>query len=153
MILVKRKDGGHPEGGVAHVQESAEEQSWHTVGERCGSMLAKMKQRQAHKIREIRHELVNAGYQSLGEQAEALGLSRSTTWAMLNGNYKGSGLSVAIINRMLDAPDLPPRVRQKVLEYVEEKAAGLYGHNETQRTKFTSRLIAHVEQPKLRKAG
>jgi hypothetical protein len=38
------------------------------------------------------------------------------------------------------APQLPPLARTKILEYVEEKAAGLYGGSRTQRRKFAARL-------------
>jgi hypothetical protein len=37
---------------------------------------------------------------------------------------------------MLAAPELPPLARTKILEYVEEKAAGLYGGSQHQRRKF-----------------
>ena len=104
-----------------------------------------MKARQSSKIRELGGALVTAGFLTLDEQATALGLCRSTTWTMLKANYKASGLSATIINRMLAAPQLPPLVRAKVLEYVEEKAAGLYGHSKTQRRRFTARLsVARV---------
>ena len=43
------------------------------------------------------------------------------------GHHKTSGLSVAIINRMLASPGLPPRVRLKIFEYIEEKSSGVYG--------------------------
>jgi hypothetical protein len=76
----------------------------------------------------LREALVAAGIFALDDQAKALGLGRSTTWTILKGNHKGSGLSAALINRILVAPQLPPLVRAKVLEYVEEKADGRYGH-------------------------
>ena len=41
------------------------------------------------------------GLVTLSSQSSALGLSRSTTWAILQANHKGSGLSGAIIKRML----------------------------------------------------
>jgi hypothetical protein len=41
---------------------------------------------------------------------------------------------------MLAAPDLPPLARSKILEYIEEKAAGLYGGSRSQRRKFAARL-------------
>jgi len=47
---------------------------------------------------------------------------------------------LSIINRMLAAPELPALARTKILEYVEEKAAGLYGDSRSQRRKFTARL-------------
>ena len=99
-----------------------------------------MKARQSTKIQEIGEALALGGLFSLDDQAEALGLTRSTTWTILKGNHKSNGLSAAIINRILAAPRLPPLVRAKTLEYVEEKAAGLYGHSRAQRRKFVSQL-------------
>jgi len=32
-------------------------------------------------------------------------------------------------------------VREKILEYVEEKRAGLYGHNKRQTERFTAGLV------------
>jgi hypothetical protein len=99
-----------------------------------------MKARQSSKIREIGDALVAMGYLALDEQAKALGLARSTAWTILQANHKSSGLSAALINRMLAAPQLPPRVRAIILEYVEEKVAGLYGHSKLQLRRFTTRL-------------
>jgi hypothetical protein len=76
---------------------------------------------------EIGEALVTAGYDNLDDQATALGLSRSTTWTIIRGAHKSSGLSAAILNRMLSAPDLHSLVRRKILEYTLEKSAGLYG--------------------------
>jgi hypothetical protein len=106
-----------------------------------------MKAQQSAKIREICESLVAAGLLTLDDQAEALGLSRSTTWVILKGNHKGSGLSATIINRILAAPQLSPLVRARVLEYVEEKAAGSYGYSKSLRRKFIARLsIKQIEQ-------
>jgi hypothetical protein len=99
-----------------------------------------MKARQRLRITELGDALVAAGFIALDEQASAVGLSRSTTWTILKGNHKGSGLSATIINRMLLAPRLPPLVRAKILEYVEEKSEGLYGDSTTRRRKFIARL-------------
>jgi hypothetical protein len=74
---------------------------------------------------EIRDVLVAAGLVTLDQQAAVLTLSRSTTWNLLSGKHKGSGISAAIINRILAAPRLPPPVRAKILQYVVEKTAGL----------------------------
>ena len=41
---------------------------------------------------------------------------------------------------MLRTPQLPPLVRATVFEYIEEKAAGAYGHSKVQRERFVSRL-------------
>jgi hypothetical protein len=69
-----------------------------------------------------------------------LGLPRSTTWTILKGNHKNSGLSAATINRILATPQLPPIVRAKIHEYIEEKIAGLYGDSKTQLRRFFATL-------------
>ena len=103
-----------------------------------------MKAMQCSKIRELRQALVKAGYLTLSQQAEILRLGRSTTWAVLRGNHKSSGLSAASIKRMLASQQLPPPVRKTLLEYVEEKSAGAYGHHQAQLRKFHERLGATV---------
>ena len=104
------------------------------------SPLAAMRQRQNAKIREIKYVLAAAGVPTLDNQAEALGLSRSTAWHLLNGKHKGSGISASINNRMLAAPRLPPAVRVTLLEYIAEKVAGRYGDSKLRLSKFTARL-------------
>jgi hypothetical protein len=86
-----------------------------------------MKARQNSKIREIGETLRTAGFLTLDQQANALGLCRSTTWTIVQGNHKTSGIRPALINRMLAAPQLPVSVRARILEYVEERSAALYG--------------------------
>ena len=103
-------------------------------------LTARMKARQSSKIRELAEAVKSAGFLTLDEQAKALGLSRSTAWTIRKASHKASGLSASIINRMLAAPELPPLARTKILEYVEEKAAGLYGGSRSQRRKFAARL-------------
>jgi hypothetical protein len=95
-------------------------------------MILEMKTRQSCKIRELGGALITAGFRTLDEQARALGLSRSTAWAVLKANHKASGLAAATISRMLSSPELPTHVRATILTYVEEKLAGLYGHNKIQ---------------------
>src|SRR5262245_40990520 len=85
---------------------------------------ARMKARQGSKIRELVEAVKSAGFLTLNEQAKALGLPRSTAWTIRKASHKASGLSASIINRMLAAPELPALPRIKILEYVEEKAAG-----------------------------
>jgi len=97
-------------------------------------------QRQSHKIVELKEALVREGYLTVNAQAAALGLGRSTTWTVLRANHKASGLSASVIARMLSAPQLPPSVREKILEYVQEKQAGLYGHNRRQIERFAAGL-------------
>lgn len=95
-----------------------------------------LKARQCAKIAELREILLRAGYRSLDKQAVALGLSRSTTWAVLKANHKSSGVSGSIIKRMLRSPALPLLARQWIDEYVEEKVAGRYGHRRNRLTIF-----------------
>jgi hypothetical protein len=108
-----------------------------------------MKARQRAKIEEIGAALVSAGCVSLDEQAKALGLCRSSTFALRRAGHKTSGLSAATIHSMLSAPSLPLTVRAKIVEYVEEKTAGLYGHSECQIRAFkrvrVERMVRRAE--------
>lgn len=99
-----------------------------------------MKDRQTSKIKELAEALLVAGFVSLDEQANALGLSRSTTWTILKAKHKNYGLSAAVIKRLLRKPDLHSQVRAKIIEYVREKAAGSYGHNNAQLRRFVRHL-------------
>ena len=110
---------------------------WNHV--RKKSKAADLKARQAAKLREVGEALRAAGFSTLDKQADALALCRSTAWTVLQANHKASGLSAALIKRILAAPKLPASVREKLLEYVEEKAAGLYGHYK-QGCKFVATL-------------
>ena len=103
---------------------------------------SKLKMRQRSKIAEIRATLVDAGFVALDEQAATLGLSRSTAWSILNPHHKSSGLSAYTICRILRSPRLPGFVRQRVLEYMQEKIEGLYGHTERRRREFAECLMA-----------
>ena len=91
-------------------------------GERPYSFSTEMKARQSSKIRELADAVEAAGFLTLDEQAQVLGVPRSTAWTIRRASHKASGLSA------------------KILEYVEEKAAGLYGGNQRQRRRFTTRL-------------
>ena len=97
-----------------------------------------MKAQQRSKIKEIGEALVAAGFRALDKQAEALGLCRSTTWTILKGRQKNSGLTVGTLNRILATPKLPPIVRAKVLEYIREKSDGLYGDSVKRLSKFAA---------------
>jgi len=116
----------------------------HSYQWRRSQSMADLKARQAEKIREIAEALVASGFRTVAAQSRLLGLGRSTTWTILRGNHKSSGLSAKIIGRILVSSDLPPRVRAKVLEYVEDKASGRYGHSAKLRRKFISALVAQV---------
>jgi hypothetical protein len=104
--------------------------------------VAKMKARQSAKIRDIANILAANGFHTLDAQARILGIGRSTAWTILKSNHKGSGLSAKIINRILSVRQLPPLVRKTILEYVEEKASGRYGHSAKLRRKFITALSA-----------
>src|ERR1700730_11594882 len=69
-----------------------------------------------------------------------LGLPRSTAWTILKTRHKSTGLSAAIIERMLRSSKLPPRARAILVEYVEEKSFGLYGGSRRQQQRFAVRL-------------
>jgi uncharacterized protein YjbJ (UPF0337 family) len=116
----------------------------HRRGDRVTLSVAEMKARQTSKLRQLADALIAAEFRTLDEQAKVLGLSRSTTWTILNANHKGSGLSVAITNRILAAPRLPQPVRSVLVEYAGEKAAGLYGGSMAQRRQFAARLSINV---------
>jgi hypothetical protein len=103
-------------------------------------MVSAQKTRQSAKIKEIANALVNVGYLTLDEQARVLGLCRSTTWTLVKTSHKGSGLSAGLVNRMLASSQLPAPVREKVIEYVQERLAGLHGHSASQCRKFAARL-------------
>jgi hypothetical protein len=108
--------------------------------------VAKMKARQSAKIREIADALISAGFTTLDEQADILGVCRSTAWTLLKSTHKGSGLSAKVISRMLTVRQLPPLIRRKILEYVEDKASGQYGHSAKLRRKFITALASrHIE--------
>jgi hypothetical protein len=103
------------------------------------SSISEARARQRRRIRELGDALAAVGVVTVDERARALGLSRSTTAVVLKGNHKASGLAAATINQMLSSSKLPPRARATILTYVEEKLAGLYGHNKAQLRRFAAR--------------
>jgi hypothetical protein len=119
---------------------AASERHGHPSRVRDRLLPTELKALQRLKIRKLRDALVNAGLVTLDAQAEALGLRRSTTWAILQANHKASGLSAAIVNRMLESPHLPQTVRATLFEYIEEKSAGYYGASVIQRRRFAARV-------------
>ena len=120
----------------------------------CNSTVTELKSKQCAKIKEIRTALISLGFLSLDEQAAVLGLGRSTAWAVMKGNHKASGLSATILSRMLGAPGLPDAVGVRILEYVQEKAAGIYGHSHKQRQQFIARLsVSGAAGPVLKSSG
>jgi hypothetical protein len=111
-----------------------------TVAHSPASIIFQMKMRQSVKIGELRQALVAAGLSRLDQQAAVLGLQRSTTWHVLKANHKSSGLSAKIIKRMLNSPQLPPPARRILLDYVDEKCGGAYGHDRVQVRLFCAQL-------------
>jgi hypothetical protein len=95
-----------------------------------------MKAAQCRKLAELRAALITNGYRTAAKQAAVLNLSRSTAWKILKGDHKQSGLTAAIINRMLASPDLPPGARKIIDEYVIEKLRGAYGHQKEPLKRF-----------------
>jgi hypothetical protein len=112
------------------------------------SICSDLKARQSAKLHELRQALMDAGFVRLDKQARVLELSRSTAWTVMSGSHKCSGLSAAIIKRMLNSPQLPPSARTVLLEYVEEKSAGLYGHGQGPLRLFRAQLgqLANVDK-------
>ena len=104
--------------------------------------LARAKTLQALKLAEIRNALIKAGYRSAGEQAKILGVGRSTAWALLNRN-KRTGPSSVVLKHILSSPDLPPAVRHKIEEFIDDKIAGRYGHREIRRRWFRDQF-SHI---------
>ena len=88
------------------------------------------KARLASKIAEVRDALIAAGHTTTAEQAIALGVTRSTAWALLNRPGK-VGPSAIVLKRILSSQSLPQEARLKVEEYIKDKSAGRYAHHES----------------------
>ena len=97
------------------------------------------KARQALELAEFRAALIAGGFDTINKQASALGLGRSTTWALLNRD-KRAGPSASVIKGILSSPSLPPVARRKIEEYVREKSRGLYGHSWRRAQTFRERF-------------
>ena len=106
------------------------------------SSISILKARQCAKIAEFREALIASGFDSVDAQAAVLGLSRSSTWAILNRNHKASGLSASVINRIMRSTELPPAARDTLEEYVQEKLMGKYGHPRQRLRRFRDRLLS-----------
>src|SRR6266576_2149743 len=79
------------------------------------ALAAEMRARHSSKIQQLKAALEAAGYRGLDQQANALGLSRSTTWTIVAGKHKTSGLSAITVKRMLQNPKLPAAVRATIV--------------------------------------
>jgi hypothetical protein len=115
------------------------------LAEQLQSSISILKARQCAKITEFRDALIASGFDSLDAQAGALGLSRSSTWMILNRNHKATGLSSSVINRIMHSTRLPSAARAKLEEYVRERLTGQYGHPPKCLRRFRSRLLTCPE--------
>jgi hypothetical protein len=97
------------------------------------------KERQAAKLADIREMLVAAGYDTTAKQAAVLGVCRATAWVVLNRD-KRAGPSASVLKRILSSPSVPPTVRRKIEEYIQDKSRGLYGHCEPSTRAFSSQF-------------
>jgi len=111
------------------------------IRELLADLRLEAKARQVSKLAEIREALIAAGCDTTAKQAAALGVCRSTAWALLNRDNR-VGPSAKIIKRILCAPKLPPAVRRKVEEYVEERINGLFGHTDVRVRWFRDQIRA-----------
>jgi hypothetical protein len=103
--------------------------------------------RQREQIGQIGVALRRAGFVALNDQARALGLSRSTTWKLLQADHKTSGLHAGLICHMLAHEDLPPSVRSVLRQYVIEKVRGDYGHGLLRRRRFAAHFWNVLDLP------
>jgi hypothetical protein len=75
------------------------------------------------RLRDIGNALIAAGYYSLGKQAKALGVGRSTAWNIVNGKNKCDRLAKKTTDRILANPETPPTVRKIIKQYLDEKTS------------------------------
>jgi len=75
------------------------------------------------KFQNIVQALIASGYVSLDEQAEALGLCRSTAWTIMKNKHKLARLSSKTIDRIITNPRTPQLVLTAVHEYLGSKSS------------------------------
>ena len=75
----------------------------------------------ATNIQHIVSALLGEGYTSLDAQAKALGIHRATAWTIIGQKHKLDRLNTNTTNRMLANPELPPRVRTVIQQYLAER--------------------------------
>jgi hypothetical protein len=107
---------------------------------------------QAAKLAEIREALVAAGYDTTAKQGAILGVCRATAWVVLNRD-KRAGPSISVIKRILSSPHVPPAVRRKVEEYIEDRIGGLYGHCESATRAFRNQFDTRRRNLELSKSN
>jgi hypothetical protein len=94
---------------------------------------------QQSRILEISEVLSRHGHCTVDQQARILNVPRSTAWTILRPTHKYSGLTIRVLLKMLNAPELPPEARQKVLDYLNEKAEGRFGSNRNCQRRFKTK--------------
>jgi hypothetical protein len=132
-------------GLLAAARDEHHAEEWGTKRRRRAriDLQSKAKARQATKLAEIREALVTAGYDTTAKQAAVLGVCRATAWVLLNRD-KRAGPSANVIKRILSSSNVPPEVRRKFEEYIEDKKGGLYGHCKSTTRAFSSKFdIGH----------
>jgi hypothetical protein len=134
-ILLSRVDDEFRDMGKTHFSKAHELRD---VPRRDDNRAAKA--RQCAKISAIRSALVSAGFVTVESQSKSLGLARSTTWKVLRGDQKNSGLSASTVKRMLASTELPAAARRTIEEYVYEKLLGAYGHPSARLKLFRKQL-------------
>jgi hypothetical protein len=75
-------------------------------------------ERRRNSIRQIVDALVAAGYQSLDNQAKALGVHRSTAWTIISTRHKVGPLNAKTTTRILTNPETPESIRALVRNYL-----------------------------------
>src|SRR5262245_33741885 len=78
-------------------------------------------QARAVPIQAIAEALVAAGHTSLGEQAKALGLGRSTAWTIIKAKHKLGRLNPRTVQRILENRKTPPSVRAIIQQALGER--------------------------------
>ena len=73
-------------------------------------------------IQQLREALIVSGYTTLGQQAKALGVSRSTAWTIIKTRHKLGRLNTKTTQRILRNPETPPSVRTVIERYLAEKS-------------------------------
>jgi hypothetical protein len=73
-------------------------------------------------LQDIANAVIVEGYYSLDQQANALGIHRSTAWTIMKNKHKLGRLSEKTTSRMLAQPGLPPSVRALILRYLMDKS-------------------------------
>lgn len=94
---------------------------------------------QQSKILEISEVLSRHGHRTVDQQARILNVPRSTAWTILRPTHKHSGLTIRVLLKMLNSPELPLEARQKVLDYLYEKAEGHFGSNRNCQRRFRAK--------------